>query len=70
MHQSKEIYNMTQELIEYMESVLGIIGRAYIEKEFSPSILEDPAWSPLYEDVGGHIWTLQQIEESYKISLQ
>ena len=47
---------MEIELIEYMEDVLGIVGRVYIGAEFSP----------LYEDVGGHIWTLEQIKESYE----
>lgn len=61
---------MSEQLIEYMESVLGIVGRVYIEAEFTPKVLNDSTFSPLYEDVGGHIWTLQQIEESYKMSLQ
>jgi hypothetical protein len=56
---------MEIELIEYMEDVLGIVGRVYIDAEFSPRILEDHEFSPLYEDVGGHIWTLKQIKESF-----
>ena len=56
---------MEIELIEYMEDVLGIVGRVYIGAEFSPRILEDSEHSPLYEDVGGHIWTLRQIKEEY-----
>ena len=43
---------MEIELIEYMEDVLGIVGRVYIGAEFSPRVLEDDEFSPLYEDVG------------------
>lgn len=56
---------MKIELIEYMDDVLGIVGRVYTDAEFTPRILEDSDYSPLYEDVGGHVWTLRQIEEEY-----
>ena len=56
---------MSEQLIEYMESVLGIIGRVYIETEFTPKVLDDSTFSPLYEDVGGNIWSLDQIKKSF-----
>lgn len=58
---------MKIELIEYMDDVLGIVGRVYTDAEFTPKILEDSDYSPLYEDVGGHVWTLRQIEESFEL---
>ena len=48
-----------------MESVLGIVGRVYIEAEFTPKVLNDSIFSPLYEDVGGNIWSLDQIKKSF-----
>ena len=56
---------METELIEYMDEILGIVGRVYTDIEFTPRVLEDPKFSPLYEDVGGHIWTLDQIRDSF-----
>ena len=56
---------MKTELIEYMDKILGIVGRVYTDIEFTPRVLEDPKFSPLYEDVGGHIWTLDQIHDSF-----
>lgn len=60
-HQLKETHNMEQALIEYMEEELGIFDHIFFDLETG---------THMYEDVGGNVWTLQQIEESYKISLQ
>jgi len=57
---------MTQELIEYMEETLGIIGRVYIDLEFTPKVLEDQDFSPTYEDVDQNIWTLKQIQDAFE----
>jgi len=57
---------MTQELIEYMEETLGIIGRVYIDLEFTPKVLEDQDFSPIYEDVDQNIWTLKQIQDAFE----
>ena len=57
---------MTQELIEYMEETLGIIGRVYIDLEFTPKVLEDQVFSPTYEDVDQNIWTLKQIQDAFE----
>lgn len=57
---------MTQELIEYMEETLGIIGRVYIDLEFTPKVLENQNFSPMYEDVDQNIWTLKQIQDAFE----
>ena len=57
---------MTQELIKYMEETLGIIGRVYIDLEFTTQVLEDQNFSPMYEDVDQNIWTLEQIQEAFE----
>ena len=52
---------MEQALIEYMEQELGIFDHIFFDLETG---------THMYEDVGGNVWTLQQIEEIYKMSLQ
>lgn len=61
LHQLKGTHNMEQALIEYMEQELGIFDHIFFDLETG---------THMYEDVGGNVWTLQQIEESYKMSLQ
>ena len=57
---------MTQELIEYMEETLGIIGRVYIDLEFTPKVLENQNFSPMYKDVDQNISTLKQIQDAFE----